>query len=167
MSHIVFGCFNTDKFKMDCICELKKNTILKQVYFWFDSEIDFYPDILLMRNEQKAKGKCAFSMTSKNQQYNSDDLLFPYDKFTNEQLFADETRKEFNKYCRQNLKDTFDCLQEFIYVFNPKDFEIFITDVYDNKFNRKKMNLDEIERDSFSQVISSFSLESSIYSVSL
>lgn len=93
--------------------------------------------------------------------------MFPYDKFTNEQLFADETREKFNKYCRQNLKDTFDCLQEFIYVFNPKDLEIFITDGYDNKFNRNKMNLDEIERDIFSQVISSFSLESSIYSVSI
>ncbi len=60
-----------------------------------------------MIKEQGGKGNTLFALTSRNQATNSDDLLFPYDKYTNEQLFADNTRECFSQCCEKNLKTLF------------------------------------------------------------
>lgn len=43
----------------------------------------------------------AFAITSRNQPRNSSDVLFPFDKFTNEMLFSDESRNFYKKCCEE------------------------------------------------------------------
>ena len=101
MSHFVFGCFNSDVVTSEVIDELKTGAQNRDVFIWFDSQLEFYSDISKMIKEQGGKGEFLFALTSRNQPSNSDDLLFPYDKYTNEQLFADETREYFSRCCKK------------------------------------------------------------------
>lgn len=104
-------------------------------------------------------------MTSRNQPNNSDDLLFPYDKYTNEQLFADKTREYFSQCCKENLKILFWYLKEMIQRLQPKLFDVFITEGYDCDFIKKSITLDEMEFDIQQQVLTSFSIESCVYQI--
>lgn len=165
MSHIVFGCFNADIAAVGMADELKKVAREKDVLVWFDSEVNFYSDISKMVKEQGGKGKVLFALTSRRQPSNSDDLLFPYDKYTNEQLFADKTREYFSQCCKDNLEILFWCLKEMIQRLRPKLFEVFVTEGYDCDFTKKNMILGEMESDIQQQVLTSFSIESSIYQI--
>lgn len=138
MSHFVVGCFNSDVVTSEVIDELKTGAQNRDVFIWFDSQLEFYSDISKMIKEQGGKGKFLFALTSRNQPSNSDDLLFPYDKYTNEQLFADETREYFSRCCKKNLEILFWCLKEMIQKLQPKLFELFITEGYDCNFIKKE-----------------------------
>lgn len=165
MSHFVFGCFNSDVVTSEVIDELKTRAQNRDVFIWFDGQLEFYSDISRMIKEQGGKGKFLFALTSRNQPSNSDDLLFPYDKYTNEQLFADKTRAYFSQCCKENLEILFWCLKEMIQKLQPKLFELFITEGYDCDFIKKRIFLDEMEFDIQQQVLTSFSIESCIYQI--
>ena len=165
MSHFIFGCFNSAVLGSEITDELKKIAQKKDVFIWFDNGIDFYSDISKMIKEQGGKGKVLFALTSRNQPNNSDDLLFPYDKNTNEQLFADKTREYFSQCCKENLKILFWYLKEMIQRLQPKLFDVFITEGYDCDFIKKSITLDEMEFDIQQQVLTSFSIESCVYQI--
>ena len=165
MSHFIFGWFNSAVLGSEITDELKKIAQKKDVFIWFDNGIDFYSDISKMIKEQGGKGKVLFALTSRNQPNNSDDLLFPYDKYTNEQLFADKTREYFSQCCKENLKILFWYLKEMIQRLQPKLFDVFITEGYDCDFIKKSITLDEMEFDIQQQVLTSFSIESCVYQI--
>lgn len=165
MSHFIFGCFNSDIVVSEQISKLKKMAQNKDVMIWFDNEIDFYPDISKMIKEQGGKGIGLFALTSRNQPNNSDDLLFPYDKYTNEQLFEDKTRKDFSQCCKDNLEILFWYLQIMIQNLKPRLFQIFVTEGYDCDFVKKYMILGEMKSDIQQQVLTSFSINSCIYQI--
>ncbi|WP_138305825.1 MULTISPECIES: hypothetical protein [unclassified Clostridium] len=165
MSHFIFGCFKSDVVVPQIADELKKMAQKKEVFIWFDNEIDFYSEISKMAKEQGGKGKVLFALTSRNQPCNSDELLFPYDKYTNEQLFADKTREYFSQCCQENLEILYWCLKEMVQRLRPKLFEVFITEGYDCDFTRKNITLDEMMLDIQQQVLTSFSIESCVYQI--
>lgn len=167
MSHFIFGCFNSDIVVSGQTEELKKMAQKKDVLIWFDNEIDFYPDITKMIKEQGGEGCVLFTLTSRNQPSNSDDLLFPYDKYTNEQLFEDKTREYFSQCCKDNLETLFWCLQVMIQRLKPRLFQVFVTEGYDCNFIKKCMILDEMKSDIQQQVLTSFSLDSCIYQIKI
>lgn len=165
MSHFIFGCFNSDVVASEITDELKKMAQKKDVFIWFDNEIDFYSEISRMIKEQGGKGDVLFALTSRKQPSNSDDLLFPYDKYTNEQLFADKKREYFSKCCKENLSILYWCFKEMVQRLQPKVFEVFITEGYDCDFTKKSITLDEMEFDIQQQVLTSFSIESCVYQI--
>ena len=99
MSYFLFGAFNAVH-NEEQLQQIKVYGWKNDIYIWFDDEITFYEDIQRMLIEQKAKGKIRFAITSKNQMYNSSDLLFPFDKFESKTLFADGTGELYRRCCR-------------------------------------------------------------------
>ena len=162
MSYFLFGTFNAswDEKKLQQVKTYGKN---KNIYIWFNEEIDFYKDIYSMLNEQNSKGKIKFAITSENQPCNSSDVLFPFDKFTNEVLFEDETRGFFKKCCRENIDILFDCLKKMFDMLHIVQCEIFIVEGYDDVFQRKMCSLDEMKRDILGQIEESADIVSCIY----
>lgn len=115
--------------------------------------------------EQKSKGSIKFAVTSENQPYNSSDVLFPFDKFTNEVLFADESRDTFKRCCRNNIDLLFDCLKKLAGLFHIKQGEIFVVEGYDDAFQNKVCSVDEMKRDLLLQIVDEVSIDSCIYHV--
>ena len=139
--------------------------VKKKTYIWFNQEITFYNDIQRMMREQKAEGNTLFAITSKNQPSNSSDVLFPFDKVPNKLLFIDESRMFYKKCCRENIDVLFDFLEKLISMFNIEYIEIFVVEGYDDIFQRKVCNIDEVKRDLLYQIEERVSIDSSIYYV--
>lgn len=164
MSYFIFGSFDLIQNKRS-LQDVKRYGKQRDVYFWFDEEITFYKDILQMCMEQKSCGKVKFALTSFNQKHNSSDLLFPYDKFTNEELFKDKSRKVFCQCCKNNLSIVFDCLQNLIEISTPTHLEIFVVEGYDDAFQRKIYTLNEMEEDLLRQIETDAFIDSCIYQI--
>ena len=162
MSYFMFGSLDSAKDKKK-IQNVKAYGNERNVYFWFDDEITFYKDIQRMCTEQKSQGTILFAITSLNQHQNSSDLLFPYDKYSNEELFSDKSRKQFKKCCSDNLNIVFDCLKNLTETLNPLRMEIFVVEGYDDSFERRKCTLDEMKKDLLSQIEMTSFIDSCIY----
>lgn len=141
MSYFMFGSFDSTK-GSEKIQALKSYGIERDIYFWFDGEITFYEDMQRMCQEQKSRGAVKFAITSFGQRYNSSDLLFPYDKYS-EKLIG-RSREDFHECCRENLKLVFDCCEQLIAILEPMQLEIFVVEGYDDAFQRKKCSLGEM-----------------------
>lgn len=167
MSHIVFGDFKIDLMNEACFEQIKKNAYSKGVLFHFNDEVSIYKDINRMIQENDdTSNNCIFCITSNNQEFNSDDLLFPYDKYTDDELFPyEDDRKHFEELCFQNimtLKNTISSLRE---VLNVSNLRVFVVEGYDDNFITMKCTNAEMIQDIFYQVINSFNLRSKIYKI--
>ncbi len=69
-----------------------------------------------------------FGSFNVNQKYNSSDLLFPYDKYTDNELFKDNSREFFYNCCENNLKILFDCLYKLMEVSKLSHLEVFVVE---------------------------------------
>lgn len=164
MSYFMFGSFDLSQNKSR-IQDVKLYGKTKDVYFWFDEEITFYSDIAKMCFEQSSFGNVRFALTSFNQKYNSSDLLFPYDKYTNEELFEGNSREYFYQCCRNNLNIVYDCLKRLMEISNPSCLEIFVVEGYDDVFQKRRCTLDEMKEDLLSQIESTSFIDSCIYQI--
>lgn len=162
MSYFLFGSFDSLKEKQ-VIQNIKDYGKKKGVFFWFNEEINFYEDIFRMCNEQHSKKDILFTITSSNQPYNSSDLLFPYDKFTNEELFSDISGTYYKECCKNNIKILFDCLEKLLKLFQPNKIDIFVVEGYDTDFKRKKCTLTEMKMDILVQIETESFIKSCIY----
>lgn len=163
MSCYLFGTFDVfeQKIKINELVEYAKN---KDVYFWF-SEKNIPNEIKEMCIEQNINGKMSFFVSSANQPTNSSDLLLPFDKYTNEELFRDKSRKFYKQCCKDNLSILFSCLQYMIALLKPAKLEIFLTEGYDNNFLRKKCTLNDMKEDIYRQIIVDAECDSSVYQI--
>ena len=125
----------------------------------------FYEDIQRMLIEQKAKGKIRFAITSKNQMYNSSDLLFPFDKFESKTMFADGTGELYRRCCRDNLNILFDFLDKMFEIFHMEQTEIYIVEGYDVVFRKKVCSMEEMKEDILWQAEYTQDINSGIYYV--
>lgn len=164
MSYFVFGSFDSPN-NESLFDKIKKYGQNKGVYFWFNSEITFYPEIFKMCKEQASQKQVTFALTSSKQPSNSSDLLFPYDKFTNQELFSNGSRLFFNRCCESNIRPLFDCLKKLLALFKLKNLEIFTVEGYDTGFIKKKCTLEEMELDLLTQIKTTSIIESCIYSI--
>ncbi|MDR0518199.1 MAG: hypothetical protein LBH25_14285 [Fibromonadaceae bacterium] len=104
-------------------------------------------------------------MTSDLNPTNSDDLLFPDDKYEYEELFpmGGEERDVFNKICESNLAIFKDIFTKFIETFNLKMLRLFVIEGYDCNIEVKKCTLDDAVQDILQQVQISPMIDSVIY----
>lgn len=167
MSHIVFGDFKLDLMNEHSFEKLRKEAYSKGVLFHFNDEINFYKDIRKMLLENvDIDNNCIFCITSSNQEYNSDDLLFPDDKYTEEELFPDgDDRKHFEDLCFQNIIILKNAILSLSEVLNVSNLRVFVVGGYDDNFITMKCNEAEMAQDIFEQVINSFNLKSKIYKI--
>lgn len=164
MSYFLFGTFNVLQNEKN-IQKMKLYGREKDIYIWFDDEIAFYEGIQRMLIEQKSLGSIKFAITSKEQPYNSSDVLFPFDKFTNEDLFADKSREHFKKCCRNNISILFNYLNQLIESFQISQMEIFVVEGYDDNFFKKECDLEGVKGDLLLQIEDRVSIDSCIYYV--
>lgn len=165
MSHIIFGCFDLDTIDSETFSELKKEVGEEDILLWFGDETNFYPDLSRMVREQGEKAGTLFAITSQRQRYNSDDLLFPYDAYTEDELFTDKTREFFSQCCKNNLKVLFWCLHRMTQKPWLNNLKMFIVEGYDCEFLKKTLDLEEMEFDILAQVLTSYSIDSCIYQI--
>jgi hypothetical protein len=162
MSYFLFGTFN-EIFDQDMQEKVKKYGESEQLYIWFNEEITFYEEINRMLLEQGAKGNTIFAITSVNQRYNSDDVLFPFDKYSNEILFADKSRKFYKKCCQENLEILFTFFKKLKELSQTIQMKIFVVEGYDDMFFSKSCTLDEMKKDLLYQIEEKASINSYIY----
>lgn len=165
MSYFLFGSFNAIHNKK-LLQQIKSYGNKNNIYVWFNEEIAFYKEIQRMLEEQKSKGNITFAITSKNQPRNSSDVLFPFDKFTNEMLFSDESRNFYKKCCEDNLDILFDCLKKLVDLLYIRQAEIFVVEVYDDTFCKKICSMDEMKKDLLCQIENNVFIDSCVYYLS-
>lgn len=107
MSHILFGDFESQIINQDLINKVKEKLLHENILILFDHELDFSQEIEKMLDEHRSGNTHKFCITTTLQEYNSDDLLFPYDKYSNEELFPNgEDRVVFEKINSFFLRST-------------------------------------------------------------
>jgi len=166
MSYFLFGSFNS-VYDKELLEQVKSYASEKNIYIWFGEEITFYKEIHRMLEEQKSDGNIKFAITSKNQPCNSSDVLFPFDKFSSDVLFADESRNFYKQCCRDNINMLFDCLKKIIDSLHNRQVEIFVVEGYDDIFRKKVCSIDELKQDLLCQIEDKVSIESCIYNVTI
>lgn len=164
MSYFLFGTFNA-LYDKELSQQIRVYGKEKDIYVWFNEEITFYNDIQRMLEEQNANGNIKFAITSINQPCNSSDVLLPFDKFSNEVLFADESRNFFRKCCRENIDILFGFLRKMIEMLHIGQGEIFIVEGYNDTFRKKVCSMDEMKKDILWQIEEKVFIDSCIYYV--
>lgn len=164
MSYFLFGAFNLVN-NVKKLQQIKANGLENDIYIWFDEKITFYKDIQRMLTEQKAKGKIRFAITSKNQMYNSSDLLFPFDKCESKIMFADGSGELYRRCCRDNLNNLFIFLDNMFKALYMEQVEIYVVEGYDVAFHKKVCSMEEMKEDILWQVEHTQNIGSSIYYV--
>ena len=165
MSHFVFGEFQTEQ-RMDCSQEW-----IGDLLFSYNQGIDFFDGIFKMicaHGELSKSERIVFCITSENQLKNSDDVLFPYDKFPDQMLVHEGTgRMDFVRLCRDNLKLLRNGLRDFIEKYRPARLRVFVSDGYEPEFECANTTLEEMLDDLEAQVIEDFFLEAKVYEIEL
>jgi|GEM_PF-1509056 len=147
MSEFLFGDFFIASLEKKKVRELKDNFAQKDVYIWFDDEIDFYKEIHTMLKEHPGlKRNHSFAITTKIQKGNSHDLLYPWDKYNISQMSNDDcyNEKSEDELYNINLAIFYDLFNEFIKIIRPIDMRVFVVDSYDPEFEIVKLSLKEM-----------------------
>jgi len=164
MSYFLFGKFDLIK-NSEMIQKVKSYGNKKGVYFLFDEEITIYEEIHRMCKEQGVQGNTTFALTSLNQPYNSSDLLFPFDKYSHNELFPDNSKENFITCCRRNIERLFDCLKALSEICCLVQLNILVVEGYDDNFATKTCILKEMEDDLLLQIENNGYIDSCIYCV--
>jgi hypothetical protein len=165
LSHFFFGDFSTHYFNSTRIDAIKSHASKKNIYFWFDEEIDFYDSIHLMLKEHSKTG-ISFCITSKLQPTNSADLLEPFDKYEQTELFPNgDDRTVFEAKCKENLDLLYDVLKVFCRLLEPEKLRIFVTVGYDVEFMTKRCTLETMMADILDQVCNTIGVDSTIFEI--
>jgi hypothetical protein len=165
LSHILFGDFSTCHFNASVVNKIKTYARQKDIYFYFEGGDDLFEDVLLMLEEHNKDG-VAFYVTSKLQPQNSDDLLEPFDKYEQEELFPNgDDRTVFEAKCKENLDLLYDVLKTFFRLLKPKKWRIFVTVDYDTEFTIKKCTIETMMTDILDQVCNTIEVDSTIFEI--
>lgn len=166
MSHFLFGDFSTCMHDKLLTKKLREQLHASGVLLYLDDEIDFCQDIRIMLRENACQNQRCFILATELQRYNSDDLLFPYEKYSEEYLFpAGNDRSTFNRACLENLKTLEWSLSTIIDVYQASFFRVFVVDGYDDEFEIRTCDISQMMDDIANQVERSLSLNSVIYRV--
>jgi hypothetical protein len=166
MSYFIFGTFVLDEFSERAIQDVKQAFLDKELILHINKELEFSSDINKMLLEHDSDFSTKFCITSFNQKFNSQDILFPFDKYTREELFPNgEDRTRFEELCAVNLKILKDAIAKAIEIIQLTSVRIFVAEGYDTEFKIVKCNLEAMFEEILSQVKNSFFLTSTIYEI--
>lgn len=168
MSCFIFGDFFSERADDLSRGKIWDDLVKGGVYIFFDEQMnDVYNEILQMLKEHPSNhSNVSFCLTSINQKYNSEDLLYPFDKYTEEELFpdgAEGNREIYMQLCLENLNPLKDAITKILDVFEPKSFRFFTTVGYDTEFDVCYCTKDEMTDDIYRQVTEEIELDSKIY----
>jgi len=147
MSCFIFGDLEVISENQKYIKDAAAYCRQKGIYFWFNQEIDYYKDIFLMLEENASiPGSIKFGITSELQNKNSHDLLLPYDKYENSILFPewDDKCENYSRLCKENLNIFQEAFNYFYKTINPIYVRVFVTEGYDQGFEVKQCDLEEM-----------------------
>ncbi len=165
MSHIVFGECNATNKAIELFREKISQINNNEILFWSGDGVNSHSEIHQMINENGGrKGNHIFYFTTINQPPNSDGLLFPYEKYSQKELFPDNNdRIFFEKKCQEVLSKFIEIIEIMLYTTDIDNIRIFIAEGYDNEFNEKKCTTNEMMKHLLQEIKTSFSIDSVIY----
>ena len=165
MSHFLFVGFRTKQI----IGSIKKTYTNKDIFYLFNQKIYFCNDVMKMIQEnEKSCSENWCLITSILQKTNSQDVLLPYDKYSQQELFPNSAdRMVFENKCFGNLNAFHANFLEFMEDIKPFSLRVFVVEGYDNDFIEKNCTLDTMIQDLKSQAIKTFFFESTIYNIQL
>lgn len=167
MSSFLFGEFDSLGFTAEDVEAL--NTTLSEdgILLHLNEQIDFCKDIISMFEEQKCTKQNRFCITSVRQKYNSSDILFPFDKYTNDELFPKtDERTEYNKLCLENLMILKRSIILMKNTLKITSLRVFVVEGYDTDFQVvKDFTIQQMIDHIYEQVKKSFILDSVIYEI--
>jgi len=165
MSHFLFVGFITKQI----IRSVKKTYTNKDIFYLFNQKIHFCNDVMkVIQEHKKSRSENWCLITSKLQKTNSQDILLPYDKYSQQDLFPNGAdRMVFENTCFDNLNAFHANFLEFMEDIKPFSLRIFVVEGYDNDFTEKNCTLDTMIQDLESQATKTFFFESTIYNIQL
>lgn len=161
MSHIMFGVMKSSKNSEDLKKYMKIRYPTINILTGKDVQNDDNIMKMLKNNILDINNYYQFLFTSKLQPFNSDDLLFPYSKFSNEYLFC--KKENFVNEATKNLNFTFEMLKSFSLYASALELKIFVTETYDDNFEVNKCSFDEMKENILKQVLNGYYISSSVY----
>ena len=167
MSHIIFGDFCKENINKNTINEIKIKLRMKGLIIDFDKELNRYYDVnkMLVENAVK-KRNGVFCITSMVNKLDSEDLLFPYENYSQKELFPNgDDRTVFEKICKKNLELFHSGIKELVRLLTPKTLRIFIVSGYDNNFQIVNCTIEDMIKDIETQVLDYFELDSKMYNL--
>lgn len=166
MSHIMFGLVDSCNFNTDKSYVIEQNGDINDgIYFLTGSDIPNLNTILTMFSENniQTENHCIFMLSSELQPHNSDDLLFPYSKYENDELFI--SPNNFEDKSKENLHTTFCAIEKILRKFKTHKILLAITESYDNNFIYNECSMKDAETDILRQVLDGYYIESAFYSI--
>lgn len=135
------------------------------IYFLTGNDIPNLNSILMIFSENniKTENHCLFMLSSELQPNNSDDLIFPYSKYENDELFI--SRSNFEEKSKENLHRTFCAIEKILLKFKTNKIVLVITEIYDDKFIINECSMKEAQNDILKQVLDGFYINSTIYNI--
>lgn len=168
MSCFIFGDFFSEKTDDLSREKIWDELVKGGVYIFFDEQInDVYNEILQMLKEHPSShSNASFCLTSISQKCNCEDLLYPDDQYTEEELFPDGkegSREIYMQLCLENLNPLKDAITKILDFFQPQFFRFFTTEGYDTEFDVCYCTTEEMIDDIYRQVTEEIGLDSKIY----
>jgi len=168
VSHFIFGTFDPSAFSEQTASLIKQKLDQSNINVFFNQELNFYNDLERMLKNSGGKGHNNFCITSTCQEFNSDDVIFPYDQYDEDELFPNgDDRSHFNNICGEHIKRLKIVVEQMITMLNPTNIRVFIVDGFDDCFTKSSINVDGMIADILEQVKTTFSLNSKIYEIQL
>lgn len=168
MSHFIFGTFDSNNFSEQNTLLISNKIEKTNIRVFFNQDIKFCNDLDRMLENNKCKDHYLFCITSANQELNSDDVLFPYDEYDEDELFQNgDDRSYFNHICEEHLKRLKSVFEQIVVILDAKNIKVFTVDGFDDYFIKSSVNIDGMIADMLEQVKTTFSLKSKIYEIQI
>lgn len=168
MSHFIFGTFDSSVFSEQKALLVKEKLEQSNIKVLFNQELSFCNDLERMLENNGGSEYYTFCFTSTGQEFNSDDVIFPYDLYDEDELFPNgDDRSHFNNICGEHINRLKFVVEQLITMLNTKNIRVFTVDGFDDSFTKLNISIDGMIDDILEQVKITFSLNSKIYELQL
>lgn len=169
MSSYLFGDFFSEKADAFWRKKARDELVKDGVNIFFDDEMNFVNDELLqmLKEHSSDHSNISFCLASVEERINCEDLLFPFDVYTQEELFPDGTegsRERFNQLSLENLNTLKNAVAKMFEVFEPQSFRLFVDEGFDTGgWKVYRCTREEMIQDIYRQVTDEGILDEKIY----
>ncbi|MDO4721068.1 MAG: hypothetical protein Q4A78_10440 [Peptostreptococcaceae bacterium] len=155
MSYYLFGSFSSKHRSDEQIRLLRETLKSRGVFVHLDEDLDwakparedlFWGDVKEVLKEHPCSHPYHFTFSSADQPCNGHDMLFPWDRYSFEELYPNGTddRSTFMECAAQILDRTKWALQQLILYFQVREMRVFIDGGFDNTFEVVSCTLEEM-----------------------
>ena len=148
MSYLISGAFNLKKSESYTLNDIMIDDCI--ISFQEDESV-----IHSFLSKGQSDGKSiVFSITSKSQKFYSENILYPYDDYSHEELFpmGDDNVDRFLEICKAKLIALKKVITSFVEQFELAEFIITISDGDDEEYEVFDCNIEQLINELYQQV---------------